>query len=189
MRGTVRAFLAIELPDEVQTEIRAFVGDARRRLGGWRWSASTLHVTIRFLGDVTAEFLERASPRWRSDLASCAPPVFRLSGLGVFPNRRAPRVLWIGIEEVGKGGAFDSIFRCLEATCIAEGLPRETHAFHPHLTIARAPRGGSIDSPTDALRPSWGPHRSESVTLFRSDLGVGGARHTVLERFPLGAGP
>jgi 2'-5' RNA ligase len=181
----VRAFLAIDLPEDVREAVGAFAAGARRDLRGWRWSASPFHLTLRFLGEVGEEFLERAVPRWREDLAPCSAPSFRLAGLGVFPVARAPRVLWIGIEEEGEQGRLRELVRRIEQVCVSEGLPPETRPFRPHLTLARAARGARPELPSPALRPSFGPVRAGAVTLFRSVLRPQGAEHAALDRFVL----
>ena len=157
-----------------------------------RWVESErLHLTLRFLGSVDARGLGIA----REALAEAARGTGRfriaLSGLGGFPETRPPRVVWAGVIE--GASALISLHARLEAGLTRRGLPAEGRPFHPHVTLGRArdPRGarelmGVLGLPGGAgSGDRFGEVMVETVHLMRSDLGPGGARHTVLEEVPL----
>ena len=114
-----------------------------------------------------------------------------LSGLGGFPETRPPRVVWAGVIE--GVSALISLHARIEAGLTRRGLPAEGRPFHPHVTLGRArdPRGarelmGVLGLPGGAgSGDRFGEVMVETVHLMRSDLGPGGARHTVLEEVPL----
>lgn len=185
----MRAFLAVEIPEEVRAELDALVTTLRPALPGWRWAGpSSRHLTIRFLGEVEDAFVGRAAPAWRSALAALPPVRFELRDLGVFPSPRAPRVLWIGVHETPAAGGFEAIFRAVESVVVARGLPPETRPFHPHVTLARAARDARPKPPEPCAPPVFGTLVARELVLFRSELLPGGARHTPLERLALAAG-
>lgn len=186
----MRAFLAVEISEEVRAGLDGLVAALRPALPGWRWAPSSAHhVTIRFLGEVDAEVLRGAVPAWRSALAALPAFHFEVSGLGVFPSPRSPRVLWIGVREVSAVGGFEAIFRAVEMVAVACGLPPEPRPFHPHVTLARAARDARPKAADRSAPSDFGPLVAREVVLYRSELLPGGARHTPLERFALAARP
>src|SRR3982750_4330329 len=99
------------------------------------------------------------------------PFTVALSGVGVFPPRGAPQVVWLGIAD---GGQHVTALQREVAARIADcGLPLERRPFHPHLTIGR----WRSARPTDAQRAIAAAHDGEiarfavdHVTLFHSQL-------------------
>src|SRR5581483_660265 len=85
--------------DDVRARIAGLIASLRPAVRGVRWlSPETVHITLRFLGDGAPESVERVRHRLRTAAAACAGGEVVLSGLGVFPERGAPRVLWLGAE-------------------------------------------------------------------------------------------
>ena len=65
-------------------------------------------------------------------------------GYGFFPGARAPRVFWIGTD----GGTKLLHLRRQWMQAVAPlGIPKEEHAFNPHLTLARGGRGSGSPQP------------------------------------------
>lgn len=180
--GTLRAFVALELPGEARRAALDQVQPLRSRLPGLRWTAAeSLHLTLRFLGDeVRPAEIERLAPALAEAAARCPPGPARLAGLGLFPERGAPRVLWLGL-------ALPEPFFELQAACEraarAAGFEAERRPFAPHLTLGR----WRERVPRPELPPcEAGQTRLERLTLFRSELDPRGARYTALRTFPLG---
>src|SRR5947209_7943712 len=100
-RGAVksRTFLALPLPEAVTGPLSAL----RRAVGeenGLKWvRQDLLHITVRFLGDLTAEELRTVGDAALEASSRVPPFALRLSHLGAFPHERAPRVLWVGLAE------------------------------------------------------------------------------------------
>lgn len=183
----MRLFVALPLPEPVRSGLGEVVASWRGSHPGWRFvRAGGIHLTLRFLGEIDAAGLETAVPSWREAAARAPALRFRIAGVGVFPPRGLPRVLWAGIEGIEPEGSLASLAASLEAGAIAAGAPREARAFHPHLTLARAARGARPGIPPSDELPGWEVEADE-VVLYRSELLPAGARHTALSRFPLGA--
>jgi 2'-5' RNA ligase len=183
----VRLFLALELP----AQVRAALADVQERLRagepGWRFvHPQGVHLTLRFLGEVPEPRLLELSPRWRAAASSAEPADVEVAGLGIFPPRGRPRVLWIGLQD-RSGGALAALAQALEAEARAAGFPPEDRPFAPHLTLARAAAEGRPRRSVLELG-LLGAFRAESVTLFRSVPGRGGAVYTALEHYPIGSG-
>lgn len=159
----------------------------------------TVHLTVRFLGEVAAERVPAVAQAVAEAAAAGRPLELVVTGAGAFPSPRRPRVLWLGVG--GEVAALRALAAGLEARLEAMGLepeagPRPRHApatadrpFTPHLTLgrARSPRGAPALAPALAAPPAPPlPWRAEALVLFESHLAPGGARHVALQRAPLG---
>ena len=189
---TVRVFVAVGISAEAREQLISVMERIRRDVPqGIQWAnPDGLHLTLKFLGNIPASavtpLLECLGPVG----ANVSPFPLQLAGLGMFPNRRKPRVLWAGV-----GGALDSLSRlqlAAEGAVNGLGYPPEQRPFRPHITLGRPRRSVSdaqlarIGSAVSALPP---PHpivwQTESVDVMRSDLHPSGARYTILGSIPL----
>jgi len=179
--GDLRAFLAFEIEPDARARVARLVGQLQARLPGVRWmGGDAVHLTLRFLGSSSREQLDLLTERLRP--ASLACPCFetRMGGLGLFPERGSPRILWIDVPLPSPALALQA--ECEEAA-VAVGFAREKRPFRSHLTFGRwrdrAPR-------PDLPEPDLGSLRVDRLVLFRSDLRSTGAVYTPLATFPLG---
>src|SRR5262249_30777268 len=153
----------------------------RPRVPGLRFVRSEgFHFTLRFLGRTTRAQIDGLERRLRAAAAACPPGEARIAGLGLFPERGRPRVLWLGVELPAPVLALQA---ACEAAAVAEGFEPETRRVRSPLTPRRwreaAPRPTlpDVDLGTLALH---------DLVLFRSQLRPSGAVYTELLRFPLG---
>lgn len=184
----IRTFLAIPLPPELQRQVETVQRELRQLLPGVRWTpAANVHLTLRFFGATGADDLEKIrevvlSIAFRETAFAAA-----VSGLGVFPHARAPRVLWLGVTDP----RLSALYARCEAALEQVGLPGEGRGFTPHLTIGRlhrrSPRLGEVLA--DWAARSLAPLPVDRLILFESQLLPGGARHLPLLMAPLGNGP
>jgi len=165
----VRAFLAIPLPLELCDELAA-VGRGIAGLSAQK--AGTIHLTLRFLGDiedpepVAAAAAEVATRHAAFDVS--------VAGLGAFPDPRRPRVVWVGLgegEEAAKALAGD-----IEDAVAALGYPREDRPWTAHITLGRFRDRPPKPPPFDPSR-AFGRFRAEKIILFSSVLTGKGALH------------
>jgi 2'-5' RNA ligase len=176
----MRLFIAIELPDEV----KRLLGRMRGDIPGARWvPVEQLHLTLAFLGEVddaTAKLLT-------AELTTIQAPGFelRFSGPGCFPDRRRPRVLWVGLEQEPLLSSLASLVRKAVLSC---NIPQEERPFSAHITLSRlrfpAVRevGAFLDQPQEQELP---PLFVREYVLFQSRLTPQGAIHTPVKTFPL----
>ena len=195
MTETVRAFLAIELPAPVRAALAEVSEHLRQvRLEGVRTvSPESIHITLKFLGDVEHDNVVRVQDAVASVAERCVPFTVSTGRVGAFPNSLGPRVVWVGIECAP--AALANLHEQLEEALVPLGFPRERRGFTPHLTVARirgtaartsGPRATELAS--DAWRGADLRVPVESILLFRSLLSPRGARHIPLSRISLGAG-
>ena len=154
---------------------------AARDHPGFRWYAqATLHLTLRFLGEIAEEVAGAVAEAL--DGVPGVPFELRPGAIGSFAGGRGPRVIWASVE-----GDLDSLRRLaagVEAACVGCGVPPERRSFRPHLTLARARRR---EAPVPPLAPPPAPTAwvVDRFALYRSVLAPGGAVHTPIRTFRL----
>ena len=165
--GTIRTFVALELPEAHREALAAHLADCGRRAPGHRWvEPDSLHLTLRFLGNVEPDVLDLVRDR----LAGVRGTPFRLAigHRGVFGPRAAPRVVWIGVDE----GLEDCVrlAAAVEAACRAAGLAPEEREFRAHVTLARARSEGARIPAELPAPPELPPWTARDFVLFESRL-------------------
>src|SRR6185312_4044036 len=95
-----RLFVAIELPDDVKQ--RALQIRRELETNGWRarWvRPEALHLSLRFYGNLPAGSVDGLVAQIHAAIDGEVEFDLRTSNLGVFPNPRRPRVIWLGVAE------------------------------------------------------------------------------------------
>src|SRR3954452_20741885 len=135
----MRLFIAADLPEEARAAVAAEQERIRSALAGaagaLKWvKPEHSHLTLVFLGEVADARVAEVVEAIGSEVA-LDPFGVTLEGVGAFPPRGAPRVLWIGIGD-GESAVVE-LQREIAARAAALGLAVEDRPFHPHLTLAR----------------------------------------------------
>lgn len=177
----LRAFLALDLDEPARQRILAVMAGFERALPEVRWVRPPgLHLTLRFLGWTDEKTLSAIEEALRAAACACPPAAVPLGQAGMFPDRGAPRVLWIGME---LPQPMHALQRACEEAARREGFEPEERPFRPHLTLGRwKDRARRPELPPLDL----GTAQVERLTLYRSDLEPSGAVYTPLRMFPLG---
>jgi 2'-5' RNA ligase len=177
----VRAFIALEVPAELKTQLAEVGRRVADRSPGLRTTApDSMHLTLRFLGSTREELIPPIAAGLQPLAAACDPADVPVTGLGTFPPRGRVRVLWVGLDLPPR---FAELQRACEQLARRHHFEKEERDFAPHLTLGRwrepAPRPPL--PPVPPLRC-----RLDQLVLFRSDLHPKGARYTPLARHALG---
>jgi 2'-5' RNA ligase len=184
----MRLFTAIELDEDVHARAATLLETLRRRAAegapGARLTwvpADRMHLTLRFIGEVEDTMAAAVITALREPIA-VEPFTVRWEGLGSFPPRGAPRVLWVGVAE-----GTDGLVRAeaaVSARLEALGIPGEERPYSPHLTLARVrePAGLKSASLFQGLSGALGSTRVQAITLFRSHLSPKGPTYVAMER-------
>jgi 2'-5' RNA ligase len=186
----MRIFVALDIDDAIRERISRFMEGLHGFAPDARWvRPESLHVTLKFVGEKPVEFVERIEQALAGTQANSTDITFR--GYGFFPGPKAPRVFWIGIEA---GPQLTSLARGVDDALVTLGLPKEEHAFSPHLTLARA-GGQKVRAPNvfqhlqeklAALTiPDFGEMKPREFFLYQSQPQGGGSRYTKIATFPL----
>ncbi len=124
-----RLFVAIDLPERIRDDLSSLYC----AIPGARWMEDDqIHLTLRFIGEVEPAIENKII----SALGTISIPPFtiNLKNVGVFPPRKEPRVLWIGIQE---NNTLLRLQNQIERSLVNIHLEPDTRKFHAHITIAR----------------------------------------------------
>jgi len=187
----MRTFIAVHFDEAIREKIFAAGASLRKFVASGKWVAlENLHLTLKFLGEISEEELGQVKSLVRKCVEGTAPWQVKVRGLGAFPPGGTPRVLWAGIED--PRGNLSRIAANLNEAL--EGIvPKEARPFVPHITFARLKK---VDDPSGLRREidrnghmEFGLHEITSIQLMKSQLSPGGPKYSVLERVELKAAP
>jgi len=190
--GLLRTFIAVDIPSHIQQLIQQRTEPLRKSLGAAlvRWVApESVHLTLKFLGDVAPANIQMLSQMLGAEADVVHAFDIHVNGLGCFPSRKRPRVLFIGIQAPAE---LEALYRGIDSACARLGYESDQRDFAPHLSIGRVrqdiPVAGQQQiraaleaSVIDAL----GTARVDSVHLYKSDLKPSGSVYTKLFSAPL----
>ena len=185
----IRSFLAFELPPEIREEIGTISRELRKSRLPARWvREENIHLTIVFLGSIDENVVEDLKERVGSVVKGFTGFKARLSGVGVFPNRRRPQVLWTGLD-----GDIEGLSRLrdeLQDALKVFGLREEKRPFRAHLTLGRFKDRLDNDEELKGILDRYHDIASElcsldELVLFKSDLKPGGPVYTKMATWPL----
>jgi len=185
----LRLFIAIALDEDVRQRL----AEARRHLAAApckvKWvEAQNLHLTLKFLGEVEEGQLEAIAQAMTEAAAPAEPFEMRIAGVGSFPPRGVPRVVWAGVEAPD----VHPLHRRLEGILARLGHEPEKRALRPHVTMGRV-KGREGARQLRALIKTiagrdFGRCRVGEIVLMRSTLSPTGPTYTPLRRAPLAGG-
>jgi 2'-5' RNA ligase len=180
----IRVFIAIALEPELAREVRTVQQRLNSPEGVVRWSnPEHLHLTLQFLGNVAVERLDDLAAALRRACALTAPFHLALEGAGCFPNTKAPRAVWLGVQ--GDLEPLQKLQRQITNATKGFGDQGDERAFQPHLTIGRVKTSGVASRKAGqtielADVPKLGDWTVHQVLLVRSELSSDGARYATL---------
>ncbi len=184
---TLRTFIALPLPTEwiaLLAEVIDHLDSAAS--GGVRWvRPSGIHLTLKFLGATDPPLAPRILDGLLESMDGALAPALSLSGLGTFPNRNNPRVIWAGVS--GDLETLADLQQRVETLAVGLGWAAERRPFRPHLTIGRvrdrisaAERRRLVAAISNCAVPRLASWRPDAVRLYKSELTPRGAIYTNL---------
>ncbi len=124
-----RLFVSIDLPDSIKEDLYTICYGLVRT----KWvEEEQLHLTLRFIGEVDGSVFIDIKDSLKN--VRIDPFPLRLKGLGHFPPKKNPRVLWVGMEPQD---SVTMLRNRIESILVKIGLEPERRKFSPHITIAR----------------------------------------------------
>ncbi|MFZ5808772.1 MAG: RNA 2',3'-cyclic phosphodiesterase [Chloroflexota bacterium] len=191
MTQVIRAFIAIELPPATQTKLGEISRRLQKDLQGApiRWvKAENIHLTLKFLGEVSLNNLQVLKDILTSEAADTSPFEISIGDLGAFPSSKRARVLWVSVAAPQE---LLNLQRSIESQTTRLGYSSEDRPFTPHLTLARVNRSAA---PPDYNRIAQALQATQigfvdvvavkDIKLFKSDLQPGGSVYTCLHTAP-----
>ena len=186
----IRSFIAIDVPSLVLAQIGQLQEELRHTKADVKWvRPESIHLTLKFLGTVPEEVLEKISLAISPVISSWELFDLRIHGLGCFPSSRNPRVLWLGIDRGTE--QISPLQEAIEKKAVEVSFPPEPRSFTPHLTIGRVRSFKGKGALTQAIEThknvEIGAFQAKEVFLIRSELTPLGAIYTKLKTFPMRA--
>jgi len=183
MGDRIRAFIAIPLPREVIEHARHLQGELQTMGLRMRWvRPGAIHLTLKFLGDIDKSRVPGIGKAMAMTAGSVGPPALAAKGIGVFPNVKKARVLWMGLA--GETVLLVDIHKRLEEQLAPLGIKPENRRFSAHLTLERT--RGRLDphSVVSCIEAIGGlaavPFAVRQMVLYQSELKPDGAVYTAL---------
>lgn len=132
----MRAFIAIKIPAQTCDIICRIQEQLKTSLPKVSWvKPENLHLTLKFLGEVSSKQIDRAKEITAEIAESCVDFKIRLEALGVFPNLHRGRIIWLGSDQLPE--ELVKIVEKVEEKIAELGKPKEERPFLAHITIGR----------------------------------------------------
>lgn len=175
----MRVFTGLDLPEDVIVRLRRLL-DHLQPTAKINWSPpENLHITTKFIG----EWPEQRLDELKSALTELPPRVpipIHIRKVGFFPNPHAPRVFWCGVDAPG----LEALAAATEHATQALGIPAETRAFSPHLTLARIKERLNLQPLRESIAAlpalDFGQFVADRFFLYQSRLSPKGSVYTKL---------
>jgi RNA 2',3'-cyclic 3'-phosphodiesterase len=130
----IRTFIAVDIDRQTVKKISEALVQLKPRVPGIRWGSFTnFHFTLKFLGDIEETKVNSIADALELELRLFPRFTINAKGLGVFPDIKRPRVLWIGLE----GKELKDLASKVEKAVEPLGFMPEKRQFQPHLTVGR----------------------------------------------------
>lgn len=146
-----------------------------------KWVApSNLHITLEFLGTITALQLDKVRETLMYQTKRVRPFLFETGALTVFPSART-----LVCEVAEKRTLFSYHLRnVVHEELLLLGITKDSKLWKPHLTLARAT--GEIDvRALQVVAPEKQEWLVDKVQLIESNTTSNGSRYTILNEYPL----
>jgi len=175
-----RIFIGLDLPDAIDDHLDLVGGG----IPGARWEGrERLHLTLRFVGDIEGA---RLKDLYRAlDEVEAPPMTLEIAGVGVFPPRGEPKVIWAGLAD---DRAVIELQRRIERIVVRAGFDPEARNFTAHVTLARlrdASRDRVLAFLTHNALLRTASFEVRAFFAYSSVLGPGGAKYRIERHFGL----
>ncbi|MFA5323097.1 MAG: RNA 2',3'-cyclic phosphodiesterase [Smithella sp.] len=186
----IRAFLAIEPPEDILQKISGLQEKLRREISdriSWT-KPEGQHLTLKFFGDISRNDVKNICAAVQKRIVSESNLNLKVETLGVFPDARRPRVIWCGVS--GDVERLSVLQKKIDNDLEAIGFPTEDRPFRAHLTLGRIKASHDLTGIHTALARhgtfAAGEFICRKLILFQSKLSSQGAEYTKLAEFALG---
>jgi len=182
----IRSFIAVPLERQLLQQIARISQMLKETMrGGVSWvQPASIHLTLKFLGEIQPGKIAEVKNALHAVVPKFEQFELDAAGLGCFPNKNRPRVVWVGLRAPVE---LDHLQKSIEDACVELGFEREQRKFSPHLTLGRVKpyaRPEDILCLQQALERipaiNLGVTHACEVVLFKSDLQPSGAIYSPL---------
>lgn len=184
---SLRLFIAIETPPTITPQLAAIRDRLKACNADVKWEPDEkLHVTLKFLGATDEGLLPQIVYNTEGVARRYQPLEARYGGIGCFPNKRSPRIVWIGMEDLNKN--LELLQRNIEACLIPLGFKPEDRRFHAHVTLGRVKSSTGLTNLLrimDSITFESQPVSIHEIAVVKSVLNPNGSEYTTLKRIQL----
>lgn len=161
----MRLFISIDLPNEIEDylfKLQDHLTNVNK--------TNSFHLTLKFLGEINDpdQVIDNLT-KIKSELFE-----LKLSKIGVFPNKKNIRVIWVGVETQ------QLLFELAKKIDTVLDLKRDFD-FHPHVTLARVNK--KIEFPEINIEPK--SFLINEFVLYQSTLTYQGPIYNIIKKFKL----
>ena len=188
MSQQIRTFIAIPLSDRIKEELSKLQEELKKSEAQVKWvRPEGIHLTLKFLGNVEEEKIREIEEAICRKTRKGSSFLLSLGCLGVFPDFRRPRVVWVGVEE--GASKVKELAKIIEKALLPLGAKKEDHPFSPHLTLGRVKGGKGIGRLKEILSSleakNLGSLNVHRIEIIKSQLTPKGAIYTTLRKIIL----
>jgi 2'-5' RNA ligase len=183
----LRSFIAIELPETIKSALAELQQELKRSEADIRWvKPENIHLTLKFLGNIEEKLVDDIVKAIETTCNKYPEFDLEIKGMGVFPNIKSPRVIWVGVNS---SEILTDLQHNIESEMAALGFEPENRKFTPHLTLGRFKSSRGKEALLEDIKlhkdSKLGLINVKSVYLMRSDLSPAGARYTRIAEISL----
>lgn len=187
---TIRSFLAVNLSLETARAIaedqKTLKTSCEAAGADVKWvPPQNMHVTIRFLGQVTEPMIAALQDNLEAAAKAIPPFSMDAAGLGAFPDAEKPKVLWVGVSS--PDGNLQRLYEKVSEILEETGFKTGDKPFRSHVTIGRVKTSPATVAPCleDASDREYGRTEVRDLVCYRSDLTHRGGDYHLLWKLPL----
>lgn len=177
----MRIFVSIEWSEEMIGFLRSWQEKLQQEYGvkGYWRKSNNLHLTLKFLGEVEESKIPLINNKLREFSSHYGNFDIHINGLGVFPNIKSPRILWMGVQST----VLYSLQAEIENSLRNLGFPPEYKRYQPHITLASGGISGIDETNLNDIRIISRTERVSSFELMQSVVERGNRIYRTLERY------
>lgn len=180
----IRTFIAVTPDQKLAQHLIANCDPIKKQIpdSKVRWiNAKNLHITLRFLGNLSPQQIEDLRPILAKKLQGYRPFEVSFEQIRWFPSAKHPRVIAATFKSSPE---LHALALRTELAARSIGLGPEKRAFRGHLTLARYRAKGPANFNLEILLENLQMPIKE-IALFKSELTQKGAIYSVLDTIAL----
>jgi len=183
----MRIFVGIKLDEATRESIAKELRPFKKIANSIRWTeSSNIHLTLKFIGEVSEALLERIEKALLAAKIPVAPFQLKIAGFGKFPAGDNLHIFWAGMDDSPQ---LRALFAWIENTLAPLGIAREAQPFNPHITLGRNKARYNFKTLFELLAAKQELFLAEcqvtSFQLFSSQLTPAGPLYRILKEIPL----
>jgi len=176
----MRTFFAFPIPKDIQNDLYNQTSKLREDSTGVKWVApENFHITLRFIGDIEDDILARLEKMVEDVPMHKGIFTVKYKGLGAFPPKGKPKVIYAPIE-TGKKECSE-VYSFLD-NLLSAFIPKEKRPYTPHITLGRVKGHAQVPDLRNYSDDVSGAFTVDECVLYESRLGPSGASYYVRKR-------